>query len=269
MTPSWESAISEYLDNALDLGLAVESAKAYGYRLRYAARGLQAESPWTVTARELRDWFDGLGQGASARRGYRTVVRGFYRWGVETGRVAVSPAAGLRRVAPPPPRPRPVPDEVYASALRRAGERERLMLRLAAEHGLRRGEVARVHSDDLWRDLDGWSLTVHGKGGKDRDVPLTALVARRLLERPPGYAFPGGQDGHVSPWWVGRLLSRLLVDDYTAHKLRHRAGSRWYDASGHDVFLVQQLLGHADPRTTRVYVGRDRATMRQVVEAAA
>lgn len=269
---NWTLAIDTYVEHRLDVGLSPESAKAYRYRLRNVAARLVDVEPWSATSTDLRAWFASIeGLRADTRRGYRTAVRGFYRWAVEAGHVEASPALGLRRVPPPPPMPRPVPDDVYAEALRAAGSNatDRLWLRLMAEHGLRRGEIAVIRlPDDLVRDLGGWSLCVHGKGGKERIVPLTGPVARRLRERPPGWAFPGGQDGHVSPWWVGRRMSRLLGPDFTGHKLRHRAGSRWNDLC-EDLAVVQDLLGHADPRTTRIYVASNRAKMRRVVEAAA
>jgi integrase/recombinase XerC len=266
---TWTHAIEAYVEHRLDVGLGVESAKAYRYRLRTMAAQLTS-APWDVDATELRVWFASTeGLRPDTRRGYRTAVRGFYRWAAEAGHVSASPALGLRRVPPPPPMPRPVPDDVYAAALRAArNDDDRLWLRLMAEHGLRRGEIAVIRlPDDLVRDLGGWSLCVHGKGGKERVVPLTAPVARRLQERPSGWAFPGGKDGHVSPWWVGRRMSRIL-GDYTGHKLRHRAGSRWNDLC-EDLAVVQDLLGHADPRTTRLYVASNRVKMRRVVEDAA
>jgi hypothetical protein len=41
------------------------------------------------------------------------------------------------------------------------------MLRLAAEAGLRRGEVAVMHTRDLLDGIDGAQLLVHGKGGRN------------------------------------------------------------------------------------------------------
>jgi integrase len=171
-------------------------------------------------------------------------------------------------VRPAPPNPRPAPDQVYRPALAAAGRRERLILRLAADHGLRRGEIAVVHSRDLVEDLDGWSLVVHGKGGRERLVPLLDDVAAELRSLPDGYAFPGRDGGHLSPRWVGRLVTRLLEGDWTTHKLRHRAATAWWEASGHDVLTVGELLGHADPKTTKLYVRVPTAHLRGIVERA-
>lgn len=64
------------------------------------------------------------------------------------------------------------------AALRKATDGERLMLRLGAECGLRRFEIAKVHSRDVMRDLVGWSLVVVGKGDKQRIVPIGDDLAR-------------------------------------------------------------------------------------------
>ncbi len=46
-----------------------------------------------------------------------------------------------------------MPDKYIIAALHKATERERVMVRLAAECGLRRGEIAKVHSRDVMDDL--------------------------------------------------------------------------------------------------------------------
>src|SRR5690606_22561104 len=84
------------------------------------------------------------------------------------------------------------------AALLAAPPRETLMLRLAAEMGLRRGEVAQVHTDDVLDDLIGWSLVVHGKGGRDRVVPMPGTLARAIQDRPRGYLFPGDYGPGIS-----------------------------------------------------------------------
>ena len=139
------------------------------------------------------------------------------------------------------------------------------MIRLAGEHGLRRAEIAVVHSRDVVHDLLGYSLQVHGKGGRLRYVPLADDVANAILDA-AGYAFPGKIDGHLSPWWVGKLVSRLLPKGWTTHTLRHRFATVSY-AEDHDVFAVQDLMGHASPATTLRYVALADDAKRRLVEA--
>jgi integrase/recombinase XerC len=120
-----------------------------------------------------------------------------------------------------------------------------------------------MHSGDVIEDLVGWSLLVHGKGGKRRIVPCVPGLAMEIAAA-AGYAFPGAIDGHLSPRRVGELVNDRLAGAWTIHSLRHRAGTRWY-AIDRDVFTVQELLGHASPATTRRYVEVPREALRRTV----
>lgn len=89
------------------------------------------------------------------------------------------------------------------------------------------------------------------------------LLASGKLE--PGYFFPGQDDGHLSPRYVGKLIRDLLPDQWTMHTLRHRFATRLY-AHTRDLLGVQGMLGHATPTTTRRYVQWDTARMRDAVD---
>ena len=93
-------------------------------------------------------------------------------------------------------------------------------------------------------------------------------LAMLLRRQPEGWLFPGNYNGHLSPRYVGTLISRLLPAGVTMHALRHRFATRAYSVN-RDVFAVQQLLGHASPATTRRYVQLQDSVMRQLVEAVA
>lgn len=197
-------------------------------------------------------------------RGMRSSLRRFYAWGVGTERTATNPAAGLPKIAPERPRPRPAPRSGVLVALHDADRRTLLMLRLANELGLRRAEVAQVHSRDVFEDLAGWSLLVHGKGRRERVVPLPVDLAGALRRLPPGYAFPGACEGHLSPRWVGKVCARALPGETTMHQLRHLAASEWFRET-RDLRVVQELLGHASLATTERYVAVDDDARRAAV----
>lgn len=235
--------------------------------LHHAAKRLQY-APWQMPADALVNYVGMQDWAPETRRGRRSTFRGFWGWGVTTGRTDSNIALALPVVKPAQPRPRPAPDAAYLQALMKAGSRERLMLRLAAEIGLRRAEVAVGHSRDIYEDLGGHSLTVHGKGDKERSVPLPPGLAAELRALPRGYFFPGADNGHLSPRWVGKLVTLLLPEELTMHTLRHRFATRAY-AVDKDVFIVQELLGHASPATTRRYVQVPREGLRRTVLAAA
>lgn len=239
-------------------------------QLQRLARTIGVADPWLVDARTLVGWFDRQDWKTETRRANRTTLIGFYRWAAIEGHIVTSPAEHLPVVKPSVPNPMPAPDSVYLPALAAADERETLMMRLAAQHGMRRGEIVLVHTRrDLVEDLLGWSLIVHGKGGKERVIPLLDDVAAQLRAMPAGWAFPGDVNGHLSARWAGKLVNRLLAGDWTIHKLRHRAATEWWEASEHDLFVVQSLLGHASPATTQRYVLIAQQRLRETVRRAA
>ena len=253
-------------------GYSQDTVRTYLSALRWLSDWAVAQrlKPGDVTTADLMRLLGSRPKWSRATRVmFRSGVKSAYRWAVLAGHVETNPAADIPPMRRGPATPRPAPEHAYASALRAADDDERLMLRLAAEAGLRRAEVAQVHPQrDMVEDLDGWSLWVHGKGSKDRLVPLPDGLARDLRLRGPGWLFPGGVNGHISPHTVGDRCSALLPPGMGMHALRHRFASVAYSARS-DLLAVQQLLGHASPATTQVYVLTDPAARRLLVESVA
>ncbi|MEV7972874.1 site-specific integrase [Cellulomonas sp. NPDC089187] len=169
-------------------------------------------------------------------------------------------------IPPALPRPKPAAPELVAFALRDPDKRVRLMVRLGNDVGLRRGEVAAGHSDDLFQDLDGWSLRVHGKGSREGTVPLPDDLARALRALGPGYFFPGRDNGHLSARWVGKLVKRALGGEATMHQLRHLCATQLHQDTK-DLRMVQELLRHASLTTTQRYVAVPNGALRAAVSA--
>lgn len=261
---SWVDAIAAYDADQIAGGKPPTTRRTRREHLQHLARRVQG-GPWDLTADDLGEYAAARSWSLETRRGRRNTFVSFWRWGVRTGRVVEVVAEELPKIPVKTARARPAPDRVYREALMRAAPREGLMLRLAAEVGMRRAEVAQVHSRDLVEDLVGWSLVVHGKGDRERLVTLPGSLARALLDLPRGFAFPGADRGHLSPRYVGRLLADLLPEGWTMHTLRHRFATRLY-ALRSDLLLVQESLGHASPTTTRRYVEYDRSRMRSAIE---
>lgn len=264
---SWSLAIAEWAVWMVAGGRPGTTISTRTYHLRRLAAALRRRSPWAVTSKDLIEFTGAQTWAPETRRSYRSSFIGFWRWAGGAGYVTDNPAEGLPPVRPGQPRPRPTPDVVYRAALEGAPARTKLILRFAAEEGLRRAEISKLNSRDLVDDLDGWSLIVHGKGDKDRKVPLTPGLAA-ALRRCDGYLFPGREHGHLSARYVGKLATRVLPGAWTLHSLRHRFATRTY-AVDRDVFTVQALLGHASPATTRTYVQLPPDSKRRLVLAAA
>lgn len=261
----WASLIDEYGDASRGAGHSRETVKMRRTQLAHLARGLGGE-PWAVTLPQLLGFVGRQDWSVETRRSRRTTYRGFWAWGVGMGYAGDNIAARLPRVKPAEPVPMPIPPAALAEALGRADEREWLILRLAVEAGLRRAEIARIHvGRDLVRDLLGWSLVVHGKGGKVRVLPLPASLAMALLARGQGHAFEGAIDGHLSARRVGELAQGVLPAPWTIHKLRHRFATDMHDEY-RNLEAVRKLLGHASVATTQRYVATDDAVLRAMME---
>ena len=267
---SWSTAIADWIGSMNAAGVPATTQRTRREHMQRCARVGGWSSPALVTGEGLVRWFSCQSWAAETRRSHRNTHRAFWAWWTLTGRGEVNPAEALPRVKASAGVPRPVDEISYRAALRDAAPRVRLILRCAAEVGLRRAEIAQIHRRDLLQDLGGWSLIVHGKGERPRVVPLPAGLAAEIGEqcRRWGYMLPGDDGGHLSPRYVGKLASRALPDDWTLHALRHRFATRAYSLD-RDVFTVQQLLGHASPATTRRYVALDTSSMRSTVERVA
>lgn len=235
--------------------------------VRRFAREIGA-GPGGVSLEMIEAWSASYDWAADTRKSAHASVRAFFAWAERAGVVGESPAK-LLAVIKSPVRVRPGASRgQIAQALERSDARVGLMIRLASEAGLRRGEVAKVAARDLGEDLLGPCLVVHGKGGKDRTVPITAGLAREITRQARGgFAFPGNDNGHLSAPHVGKLVAGALPHGVIMHDLRRGFATRAYQASG-DLLAVQELLGHASPDTTRRYVSLPSGRLRQVMAAA-
>lgn len=269
-TPSpWIEPLAAYLAWMRSARRSEGTIYLHSYHLRrYAHRTRRA--PWPVTVEELADYLGTHSDlGASSLRTMRQVLRGFYAWAHVVGRVDANPAAHLLSIRATVGIPRPAPEHAVKVGTHHKSERSRLMVRLGVNAGLRCCEIAAVHTRDVFEDLVGWSLIVHGKGDKKRTVPLPDDLAGALRTAEPGYLFPGKINGHLSPSRVSELISEALPPGITAHQLRHRYATRAYQHGGRDIRAVQDLLGHAYVSTTQIYTAVDDAAKRRAALAAA
>lgn len=257
----WRNSINGWTDTLKAAGLSAQTVKSRRYKMTHLAWLLMPASPEDVTTEQLIGVFAERQWKPETRKAYRNTISSFFRWLRKSGRRADDPSLDVPRVKKPHAHPRPCPDRYIKAAMEKATEPELLMIRLGAECGLRRGEIARVHSDDVVPDSVGRSLMVRGKGDKQRIVPMPDDLADRVVAA-HGYLFPGRFGGHVEESYVGDHISRLLPDGYGAHTLRHRFATATYAAT-HDLFVVAELLGHESVETTEHYVAMPDSRLRE------
>jgi len=173
-------------------------------------------------------------------------------------------------------RPRKLPEvltaEEQAALLRQpnprypTGERNRLMLSLMLDTGLRLSEATGLQ----WRDLDlnsGKVFVREGKGAKDRvlwvgERDLTLLRSWRgrqaeITERQATHVFTTLAGRAVSRRYVQQMVKRYAtkagIEKRThPHTLRHTFATDLHHRSC-NIRLVQKVLGHSDISTTMIY----------------
>jgi len=276
---------------AVERGAAANTLLAYRRDLEHffgflERRGIElaAVAPAEIGAFMRAQSEAGLAPASRARR--LSAIRQLFRFLVAEGLIAEDPSWGVGG----PRQGRPLPktlsvvevDRLIEAARRRTeatGGRQRVRaLRLYAlietlyATGLRVTELVTLPRSVLTGD--GRVLTVKGKGGRERIVPLTP-AARAALERYLSVGRQGGEaaaamiatkwlfasrgaEGHLTRQRLAQELKELAAEAgidperVSPHVLRHAFASHLLDR-GADLRSVQQLLGHADISTTQIY----------------
>lgn len=153
------------------------------------------------------------------------------------------------------------------------GRRDRALLTLAAQTGLRISEITTLTTSDIHTGT-GPHVTCTGKGRKYRATPLTAVTLTVLIPylteratRPGAAVFPGPRGQHLSRDALERRLAKhvatatercpsLAATHVTMHTLRHTAAMRLLQA-GVDVAVIALWLGHENTSSTDVYLHAD------------
>ena len=150
--------------------------------------------------------------------------------------------------------------------------RDDAVLELLYGSGIRVSELCGLDVDGI--DLAGSAVSVWGKGGKERRVPLSrpatdalALwlqIRRDVLAAHVGAALFGNERGNrLTPRDVRRILDRRSPVPTHPHALRHSFATHLLDG-GADLRAVQEMLGHSDVATTQRYTHVSKERLRTV-----
>ncbi len=241
--------------------------------------------PAAVRAATIRHWLrtlDGTTERSSIARKL-AAVRGFYRFLVDTKRLAHDPTTGIAT----PKMPRKLPAHLTLDDVDRLlvtpradtllGLRDRTIFEVLYSSGLRVSELTGLDWEHI--DAESGALRVLGKGRKERVVPvgrpaLRALAAYRTrcaeagLVVATGPVFRNARGGRLTSRSVARLMEPHVLRSGTTtkatpHALRHTFATHLLGA-GADLRAIQELLGHASLSTTQRYTHVD---LRRLMEA--
>lgn len=237
----------------------------------------QRRPPDAVTARDVLEYLQHLreirGNGDSAVNRQLTILRSFYRAIVAMGHLEPSdnPLAGFPSIKAVP-RKLPVslsPEQVGRLLARPSldtiiGLRDRAVLALLYGTGIRVSECAGVRCGQV--DLTRLTITVRGKGGHERSIPLNPQLAEVLRQ----YAHARGAALPTAPFFrsrFGRPLSRGAIYERVRtwgqrsqvgvplcpHRLRHTFATHLVRA-GVGLVTIRDLLGHRQITSTQIYL---------------
>lgn len=250
--------------------------------------------PQDVTTDHLREWIvsrseKGRLSAASMNREISS-LRAFFRWLLRTGEIGRDVAHPLAALKSAHRLPAFVPESRMTGIVADCStaseefltERDSLVVVLLYGCGLRLAELVAVDRDDLSADL--LTLRVHGKGDKERIVPLVRFVQEkilnylRLIDRQnicingEKALFLTKKGARITRMEVYRVVQRELARSgvqgkKSPHVLRHTFATHLMNG-GADLREIQELLGHSSLQATQVYTHNSIAQLRKAYEKA-
>lgn len=282
-----EDQVDRYIQiMVLEKGLSPHTVSAYMSDLHQAWReipGMPRPDPG-----DLAEWSAALSARGMAPRTVRRKIsslKAFFRFMLDEGELDEDPCRHLRTPRPGLRLPDHIGQEEAALLLESLplkgplDFRNRALLELAYGSGLRESEIVRLTLDRL--NLEEGFVRPWGKGGRERLVPMgepsIVWMKRYLTGARPSLARKGtcravflSRTGkplsRMTVWTVVRkaALAAGLDGRVHPHTLRHSFATHLL-AGGADLRVVQELLGHADIRTTEIYTTVDRSRLSSVV----
>lgn len=261
------------LRRAVELFLAAKGAEGaspktlewYRMVLGRAARDLGADRPLDALApAELRDWLLTLRTTLApiSVAGYVRGLKAFGNWCAAEELSEAKALRTLRRTRVPHKLVEPLTDEALRRLLDGASTRDRAILLLFFDTGLRLSELAGLRTADLRPD---GSVKVMGKGARERIVPV-GTTARQALARylrqgddaADGVIFRSRRGGALGWRGIQQAFRRMklragIPGRCSPHTLRHTF-ARAYLVNGGDAFSLQRILGHATLDMVKRYV---------------
>ncbi|HYY58248.1 MAG TPA: site-specific tyrosine recombinase XerD [Pyrinomonadaceae bacterium] len=274
--PYRRDLLREYLAYIqVEKGLSPNSLESYRRDLSrlLAWAEAQGKAVEQLTRTDLRGWIAGLSrEGLAPSTVSRAVsaARGLFRFLMLDGHIKKHPAEDLSTPQGGAHLPRFLTEDEMERLLlgpdvqTAEGLRDRAMLELMYATGLRVSEMVSLKLADL--DLDGGVVTCHGKGSKERRVPLGKSAAH-WLERYIAMRARTGKAASARLFlssagapltrqfaWaaIKRYAARASLSNISPHTLRHSFATHLLQR-GADSRSVQALLGHSDISTTQIY----------------
>ncbi len=234
-------------------GLSPNTIKFYrGYLTRYINKS--DFLALTATKLQITCFLSSLQCSAGGRHAYFRAIRAFYIWLESNGYIEKAPTSDMKAPKVPKPIRHAVPLDAIPTLIAACNSsRDRLIVSLLADTGLRRMELANIKLSDI--NLDDRIITVWGKGAKQRFVCYGTATATYMAEYLDEMELKGNQTFIPNVWVITNLLKELEEKTgirCNAHSFRRTFATESV-RNGMNLFHVQSLLGHSSLTMTRIY----------------
>lgn len=280
-------AIEEYLLAKEAEGLSKRTLEKYKQQVEMFATYVDGSHLADITAHDIRLFLAELNnrkmRPSSCNTYYRS-VHAFLCWAIrEYGYPFPNPMDWIDPPKVPTRLPPTLSDEGFLAILAacdggRQPLRDRAILMLLLDTGVRAGELVRLKVSDL--DLAERELKCFGKDQEERIVPLEEGAARaiqaylesRERQKPNDPLFPSerGSDCFLTQSALLRLHKRLadrvgLEENVYTHLLRHTFAKKWLKGPGKgDIQALSDIMGHSSVKTTRIYAVYDSEDIKEM-----
>jgi len=262
--------LPETTNNALPDTLG-SSWKSKVFKEYLAERGLFEIPRNPIEIKDYGQWLKNKGYKPTSIAALLSPVRELYRAiGIETRKIIKGPKKHLTFLRDP------VPTEDVLKLLKYVKEncslRDRLIVELMAYLGLRDIEISRMDRGDFYKQDDDYILKLWRKGheGKDKQKKVTNGLLATFLEylnqtqgNPNDPMFMSQKKCRLRPDTISHIVGNIMKSAgiknaenshrISPHSLRHTVGTIIAKQTK-DVFAVQQMLDHADVRTSMIYI---------------
>lgn len=247
-------AVSEYLLELADAGRSARTTAAYGHHL---APMVECAPDLPCDQDDVRRALVSRQQSQHSRGQQLRAIRRFLKWADARYSFGGNPADGVMDIKAQAEPPRVFSDaEVDRIMATATTPRDRVMILVMLDTGIRVGELANLQPEDVEGD---W-LLVTGKTGPRR-VPISGWVAREFVDLAGGgdVVWHGRGGKPMSVGAIKKVYEKVFRDAgidgrrLGPHTLRHTFASRWVEDGG-DVAALQVILGHATLEQTMAYV---------------
>ncbi len=143
--------------------------------------------------------------------------------------------------------------------------RDALLVALDLKTGMRRAELSNLQVNDIHADF---LIVRHGKGDKDRVIPLSPVIATRLKNFVQDMK-PDERVFKLAPPTITMKIKQFArkagLENFHLHLLRHKFAQNLLE-KGANIKAVQELLGHTNLNTTEVYLSVTNKGLRDAVK---